>query len=268
MVPPTVQQPYSGAQATGAARASLQRALDNYKTGHINLNHEGVDLSRSDTRSFGESHASELSSIHTADIGSSLKPNLPVTPPAALHDRPMPTTQAMPVASVPPTSFGTSTAHSPPIDASHLNLSPTPLPAPVASSVAPVASPLSPDVPAVAAVTPTVAETGTPVPASTTGPGPSTGSLRDIHDDHAAPQATFGAPIAAGGKWENAEEEKKRLREEYSQAGNVSTAPKPQETAEEEKKRLEREERERNQALSSAKDTTKKDDDLPPYQDM
>ncbi|KAF9242879.1 Eisosome component PIL1-domain-containing protein [Melanogaster broomeanus] len=50
--PPTPANPYTGAPATAAARASLQRALDDYKTGHISLPlHTGADLSRSDTQS-------------------------------------------------------------------------------------------------------------------------------------------------------------------------------------------------------------------------
>ncbi|KAG9314416.1 Eisosome component PIL1-domain-containing protein [Chiua virens] len=52
----------SNAQVTAAAKGSLQHALDNYKPGNVNLNLQtGADLARSDTRSFGESHASELS---------------------------------------------------------------------------------------------------------------------------------------------------------------------------------------------------------------
>ncbi|KAJ3481131.1 hypothetical protein NLJ89_g12233 [Agrocybe chaxingu] len=58
-IPPSPSSPYLGAHTTGAVRASLQRALDNYKTGHINLPPQvaASDLTRSDTQSFGESHA-------------------------------------------------------------------------------------------------------------------------------------------------------------------------------------------------------------------
>ena len=78
-VPPSQTSPYTGAQATGAARASLQRALDNYKTGHINLPHQpsGADLHRSDTRSFGETHASELSSIASGATSPGIRLLLP-----------------------------------------------------------------------------------------------------------------------------------------------------------------------------------------------
>ncbi|KAF9044744.1 hypothetical protein BDZ89DRAFT_1108995 [Hymenopellis radicata] len=84
-MPPSAESPYLGAAATGAARASLQRALDHYKTGHINLPPQlaGSELNRSDTRSFGESHASELSSMSSdgSDITRAAQPGIPMTPP-------------------------------------------------------------------------------------------------------------------------------------------------------------------------------------------
>ncbi|KAF8560412.1 hypothetical protein OG21DRAFT_1502699 [Imleria badia] len=77
-LPPTTANPYAGAEVTAAARASLQHALDNYKPGQDNLDIPiRGDLSRSDTRSFGESHASELSS----SAGQDSHPGLPLTPP-------------------------------------------------------------------------------------------------------------------------------------------------------------------------------------------
>lgn len=75
-LPPTTANPYTGAEATAAARASLQHALDNYEPGQINLGLH-ADLSRSDTRSFGESHASELSLSVGTHPGLSLTPPLP-----------------------------------------------------------------------------------------------------------------------------------------------------------------------------------------------
>lgn len=64
---------------TAATRASLQYALDNYQPGHVTLDLQiGGDLSRSDTRSFGESHASELASPAGAHDS---HPGLPMTPP-------------------------------------------------------------------------------------------------------------------------------------------------------------------------------------------
>ncbi|KAG8219863.1 Eisosome component PIL1-domain-containing protein [Butyriboletus roseoflavus] len=72
-LPPNSANPYAGADVTATARVSLQHALDNYRLGEVALHLEtGGDLSRSDTRSFGESHASELSCLH---------PGLSVTPP-------------------------------------------------------------------------------------------------------------------------------------------------------------------------------------------
>jgi len=78
LIPPNAGE-YKGGPATAAVRASLQRALDNYKTGHINLP-TLTDLSRSDTQSFGESHKSELSSMASQD-SLSTAPGIPLTPP-------------------------------------------------------------------------------------------------------------------------------------------------------------------------------------------
>jgi len=257
-------------------RASLQRALDNYKTGHINLPPQlaASDLSRSETRSFGESHASELSSIHTqvsaqpplnsSPLASNTSFNQSQSPPPinphALNQSPV----YIPSAS-PPTSF-------PPISAS-LTSGGSPPPIPIA--------PL-----------PTVAETGVPVTAGTNGPGPASGSLKDIHA--AAPSAgprsgglpgegpslpNYGVSLP---KHESAEEEKKRLAAVYSQqtysnspSGAPPAFPVPDtsdsskhESAEDEKKRLEREERERLlHAGSSDVPPKDKDEDLPPYQE-
>ncbi|KAK7058910.1 lipid-binding protein [Paramarasmius palmivorus] len=285
-VPPSQSSPYTGAQRTGSIRASLQRALDNYKTGHINLptQSNASDLSRSDTVSFGESHASELSSI-SSSIPTTVEPGIPLTPPAGAKSQspPLPiTTDTAPVIdnrASPPTK-----TQSPPINPSDLNLSPAPIPhissttsasisggALSTTSPAPVApDPLKP-ASVLPAITPTVAETGVPVSAGAGGPGPSSGSLRDLKSDSANPGGPQSPP-----KWESAEEEKKRLASLYSQAygSTAPTAAPPQhESAEDEKKRLEREERER--ALQGGpndptRDSTKKDkdEDLPPYQDL
>ncbi|KAJ7837543.1 Eisosome component PIL1-domain-containing protein [Mycena olivaceomarginata] len=257
--PPTPHTPYTGGQATGAARASLQRALDNYKTGHINLPPQtsGSDLSRSDTRSFGETHAKELSSMTPI---SELQPKLRASPPpsdAKSH-------------STHPKATSPGSTQSPPIDPSALNLSPAPIPH--------LASSESPTLPA---ELPTVAETGVPVSAGADGPGPASGSLRDIRaaSDAAGPRSGGQAGnqpsvpaygIAAGSqKFESATEEKRRL-----QAGQPPTK---YETAEEEKKRLEREERERllfggsgpsGSGSGAPKGGPGGEDDLPPsYQD-
>ncbi|KAF4622893.1 hypothetical protein D9613_001864 [Agrocybe pediades] len=246
-------------------------------TGHINLPPQlaASDLSRSDTRSFGESHASELSSIHAQVSGS--------------HP---------PLNSSPLSSHSPTHAQSPPpIDPNALNHAPVQIPS--AAPLAPVPVPastvsLSPgSTPAPAAPLPTVAETGVPVAAGADGPGPASGSLKDIHaaSPSAGPRSgglpsgentsqPFGVPLP---KHETAEEEKRRLGAMYAQqssATSTSGAPpafpvpgtdesrKP-ETAEEEKKRLEREERERilHAGGSSHAPPKDKDEDLPPYQE-
>ncbi|KAJ6604719.1 Eisosome component PIL1-domain-containing protein [Mycena vulgaris] len=277
--PPTSAQPYAGGQATGAARASLQRALDNYKTGHINLPPQtaGSDLSRSDTRSFGESHARELSSM-TSDVSTSLQPGLPLTPPPGSEKHLPPVASAKPSAATAP-----SKAQSPPIDPSTLNLSPAPIPN-VASPVAVSAQPILAPIPTLAEL-PTVAETGVPVSAGASGPGPASGSLHDIKGASSTAGPRSGglpgneASVPAYGsmdgaqKFESASEEKRRLQA-YSEAAQQPEAPPAAyETAEEEKKRLEREERERllaGQAAQSGSSGANKgpEEDLPPsYQD-
>ncbi|KAF5390283.1 hypothetical protein D9757_002872 [Collybiopsis confluens] len=295
-LPPSAESPYTGAQVTGAARASLQRALDNYKTGHINLppNATGSDLSRSDTRSFGESHASELSSLSEAT-----QSNVPMTPPLSGATLPPGTHSTSSVSTSPPFK-----SQSPLINPSTLNLSPAPIPPSSSPSIpfsgAGVASVPDPlrrtSIPAISDA-PTIAETGIPL-VSESGPGPASGSLRDVKaasptagprsgglPANAVPPTSFGAlgsPATDGaGRWESAEEEKKRLAAEYSQAhtSEMTSAP-TYESAEEEKKRVEREEREKLlrsgqgsniNAGTSGDGSSKKsddDDDLPPYQDV
>jgi hypothetical protein len=279
-LPPSAARPYVGSQATGATRASLQRALDNYKTGHINLpcNDAASDLSRSDTASFGESHASELSSIDASDSSIHTQSGLPVTPPAE---------------SIP--------SHTP-IDPNVLNQTPAIIPIP--SSQSPAMPPASLDFTPTATtklppVIPTVAETGVPVSAGPTGPGPASGSLQDIRAASASAgprseglpgnetQTSYGQGVppaadALAPKYESAASEKARLRQEdrehslqgdssIQQSHPVDSAGPSHETAEEEKKRLQREERERvlRQGTSAlgTEGVAGKDEDLPPYQD-
>ena len=130
-------------------------------------------------------------------------------------------------------------------------------------------------------VTPTVAETGVPKTAGPDGPGPASGSLKDIK--HPSPVTTaaghnlpdYGGPAAL----ESAEEEKKRLereeRERLLRAGGTAPVIGEQpkfESAEEEKKRLEREERERILATGGSAnpnpDSKDGDSELPPYQEF
>jgi hypothetical protein len=252
-MPPTQTSPYTGAQTTGAVRASLQRALDNYKTGHINLPPQvsGSDLSRSDTRSFGESHASELSSL--ADFPQ---------PTTTSHSTPSPIA-AMPLPEPYPhptsTASGASFPHhvsSPPINPQTLNNSPAPVPnlSPPASTSAPYPPSFvphgstSPTIPvtepiSLPAALPTVAETGIPITSPPGGPGPASGSLHNIQaaPNDAGPRSggfpTDGslpgygqAPpsAAAAPHHESALEEKRRLAASYSQqhaSGPAQQAP-------------------------------------------
>jgi len=241
-LPPSEARPYKGAEATGAARASLQHALDNYKTGHINLPPQpaGADLHRSDTdtRSFGESHAAELSSIDTDHSSASdvRHPGIPTTPPP-VEDKPP----------QPPAPFETDKLPSAPINVADLNQSPAPIPPTSSLQSAPVVATESQPADSVLANIPTVAETGIPVSAGNEGPGPATGSLRDLKES-SQPQE---APV---------------------QSEQPLAVPAPFESAEDEKKRLEREERERvlNSGTSGQGDAKKgADEDLPPqYQDI
>jgi hypothetical protein len=307
-LPPTKEQPYEGTQATAAARAVLQRALDNYETGEVSLAPHtqslGADLSRSDTRSFGESHREEINSIHSSDARSAAEPGIPVTPPA--HDNaaasfppppgPPPSAQPAPIAIPSAPSIKSASASSlptsPPLDPSTLNHEPAPLPAspPVGTHVA-----ISPSGPAdpinpgskVPSMTPTVAETGMPVSASSRGgPGPSSGSLKQLREEHAAAvspvraasSSSASAPYGSPQAFASAEDEKKRLEREERErflAGSATTASDhpPYESAEDEKKRLEREERERilhaGDGGPASRNPPQGDDneELPPYQE-
>ncbi|KDQ63684.1 hypothetical protein JAAARDRAFT_53873 [Jaapia argillacea MUCL 33604] len=300
-LPPSASQPYDGADKTAAARASLQRALDNYKTGHINLPtpDNASDLSRSDTRSFGDSHRDELSSIHSGDASTIYSPGIPVTPPptekplpgATYHDAPTKPPYDAPAQSTDSIKSGSVPASapqvtSPPLNPANLNQAPAPIPisSPAAVSPSVPADPANPSV-QVPSVTPTVAETGVPVTAGADGPGPASGSLRDLRSPSTGPapgptvnQPGYGSPAAAAQvpHHESAEEEKARLaREERERILNQEQPPAPpaHESAEDEKKRLEREERERilnsNQPTHGGDDAGPQGgDDLPPYQDL
>ena len=270
-IPPGQGSPYTGGQTTGAVRASLQRALDNYKTGHINLppQSSAADLSRSDTVSFGESHASELSSINSATSSSHSamnSPSLGATHKPAPAPAPVPIPASVtPVAHTKPLPSGPESAsspHSPPINPYTLNQAPTPIPQ--ATVTPPAASPHADPSKAAAAphpiITPTIAETGVPVSAGPDGPGPASGSLRDVHaaSSDAGPRSgglpagatpapeygqstpdagpyTTPAPgygqsnpvggfVAPGPKHESAEDEKKRLAAMYSQQSAATNA--------------------------------------------
>ncbi|KAI6162242.1 Eisosome component PIL1-domain-containing protein [Pisolithus thermaeus] len=259
-VPPSQDNPYTGAQQTAGARAALQRALDHYRPGQTTL--PPPDLSRSDTRSFGESHASELNDIPT---GESTHPGLSVTPPPGETER----------------------RSSSPIDPHALNTSPAPIPARSPSGSVPVPGGLrsadegSPGA-SIPEGPPTVAETGVPLSAGPSGPGPSSGSLRDVRSGSQGSGAQsgdqvrqtsvddlYGSPRSQGG---TAGEEKRRLEREEVERAATGT-PRPQfESAEDEKRRLEREEQERVRAGGGGEGQSqgeqKDSEDLPPYKDI
>jgi len=260
-IPPSPTMPYTGGKSTGAVRASLQRALDNYKTGHINLPPQvsESDLNRSDTLSFGESHASELSSINEEVSAVNVTPSSSVKP-------------------LPPSDSPRSPRiASPPIDVANLNFSPAPVPLSAVETEPGDSVQTSP----APAIIPTIAETGIPLTRDSK-PGPSSGSLLDIRGPGSAPSAT---PVVEDQKYEPAKEEKKRLAAAYSQQASTevvasgegpsqvaatATTPQPQaESAEDEKKRLEREEREK--ILRGDQNTSSKgqadSEDLPPYEE-
>ena len=257
-IPPSPTRKYEGTPATGAVRAALQKALDDWKPGHTDfpLQHAAVDLSHSDTKSFGETHANELSTIGHED-------NLerPATPKdsggIALDDARIPTPAPIPTdpqATSPKLATSPPLA-SPPLQPQSLNLAPAPLPAPTIPTpdTTPLShnsgsDPIDPQV-KLPQVTPTVAETGVPKSAGPDGPGPASGSLLEA-------KAEGGSQGGPPGQ-------------------SADPTPKQYESAEDEKKRLEREERERLLAASSnaspAPGSEKPDeivDELPPYKEF
>ncbi len=311
-MPSSKFQPYTGAQLTASIRTTLQQALDQWQPGDSTLllrELTAADLSRSDTRSFGVTHAQELARINSAEPNANS--SIPLTPPpthgshppqASSHNSNGPPPSAIPPASVSPIAMTsalptTSKASpppqgsaSPPLNPAVLNQAPAPIPT-TAASLTPVISP-DPTEPTVKIPTaaPTVAETGIPKSAGPDGPGPVSGSLKDIK--HSSPIATaapvpipvskttetqnlpsYGGPAAL----ESAEEEKKRLEREererlLRQGGSAVEQPK-YESAEDEKKRLEREERERILAAGGSSDANRRDSkdgdpELPPYQEF
>lgn len=282
-IPPSASQPYTGTNITAATRASLQQSLDNYKPGTLSHSFQPsiADLNRSDSRSFGITHASELSSISSPSLpahtghkvtNSESGPSPPLNP-AVLNNTPTPIpvkASSNATASVPdqPTSASTNVATSPSLIA---------ISAPQETKSAPLHVP-----------EPTVAETGVPLSAGAGGPGPASGSLKDLKSspvkseppvvEESVPTYSSG-PSSVPIKLESAEEEKSRLQREERDRLLQSGGPPPTqkyETAEEEKKRLEKEEKERllNEDASkldgpSGKDNTDGDGATPPpYQDF
>lgn len=290
-LPPSSTRRYENAQETAAVRAAVQKALDDWKPGHIDFpaHHATVDLSRSDTKSFGETHASELSNIGHNDnpVPRPSTPNF--SSGTSLHDPPVPAPVHVPAKvefPFPSPNLATSpSVASPPLQPGSLNLSPVQLPAPtVTPSTTTTISPTSGsdpiDHPAkLPQVTPTVAETGVPKSAGPDGPGPASGSLLEVKAEHASHGGTPGQTIGTASKpYESAEDEKKRLAIEererlLNQGPSTSTAAPKFETAEEEKKRLEREGREKLLAgganpTSGPGGPDENEDELPPYKEF
>jgi len=304
-VPPSSSQPYTGAEQTGSVRASLQYALDHWKPGQTTLSAPAdAILDRSNTGSFGETHAAELERIDTTEHpgipgGSVERPRrdsspasrppgvsfpVPAPAPVAVHE--------LGTADSPPSSsqthqgsFGSPLA----VGSTHPDINPAALnnePAQIPSRTPPVAVTLPGPVDTeakVPTVTPTVAETGVPVSAGPGGPGPSRGSLLDTRSSASGSSpAVTNAPVPEGGsfsgsskRYESAEEEKRRLeREERERVlhgdgpSAVSSTP-VYESAEDEKKRLERKQREAllhpgDEAFGGQGDPDAEDGETPP----
>ncbi|KAH9937119.1 Eisosome component PIL1-domain-containing protein [Fomitopsis serialis] len=279
-VPPADKQ-YHGAEATTSVRATLQYALDNYKPGDITLplSTSPADLSRSDTRSFGQTHAHELAKINTT--GTSSAPSIPVTPPPTAVGHAPPATPSnaanSPVsyAALPPTNPprasppGVNTRISPTTKASSPPLAPIPsLSATGATSAVVAPNPADPSL-KVPSSSPTVAETGVP---KSSDPGPASGNIRDLKQP-SPPSATAKSPLYG-------QDTKGPYGTDAVPSGGSTLPPpadeKPQkwESADDEKKRLEREERERVLASGGGGSTQRQpdeqdgDEDLPPYQEI
>lgn len=219
---------------TGSIRASLQHALDNWKPGQTTLSAPAdVILDRSNTGSFGETHAEELQKIETPEhqgisqpvgegtVGSESK--IPV---------PVPIQESGSASSPPPSSVQTQSASvssplaagptSPGLNPAVLNNDPAPIPSASSPPPAVKLSELSGSVDdkgKMPAVTPTVAETGIPVSGGPSGPGPSSGSLHEIRSSssglsQAASDVAPGPEGSSANRYESAEEEKKRLARE------------------------------------------------------
>lgn len=217
-IPPHQGMPYNGTLKTASVRAGLQRALDNYKTGHFNLppQDNAVD---SDTRSFGETHASELSSIASASsVSVASGHSTTVTPPGTYALPPLAPQHASPLVS--------NQVHgSTPLDPSVLNNTPAVIPSVETRTESPQAIAAAASGASPVSVGPTVAETGVPLAAGNSGPGPSSGSLAGGRVT-ASPAGTLdtyvggpaAVPLPSGSSssttYESAEEEKKRLERE------------------------------------------------------
>ncbi|CAG8725510.1 7703_t:CDS:2 [Acaulospora colombiana] len=290
VLPSSPPEQYTGNQQTAAVRAALQNALDSGyapKEEHLPLN---VGNEIGETRSFGETHASELTTINTVtDNGH--EGTAPINP-AALNNAPapLPSTSAATTHYNAPTTAPTphyaAPSMGPPSSTTHATHYSPPTAAPgntTSSTSVPHA--------------PTVAETGVPVTAGAEGPGPATGTLNPSATEEVRDRPGVGygvgtheqAPAYGGGTapstttHESAEDEKRRLAaadqaQTHANAGShqgglvASTStrrPPAHESAEDEKRRLEREERERvlqqsNNSRGNTQDDTDPNGGAPP----
>ncbi|PVG00768.1 hypothetical protein CPB86DRAFT_754314 [Serendipita vermifera] len=283
VLPSSPPEQYTGNQQTAAVRAALQNALDSGyapKSEHLPLN---VGQEVGETRSFGETHASELTTINTVtDNGH--ESAAPINP-AALNNAPAPLPAATTAAkhydapNTAPSTHYAPPSMGPPSSAAHHPAGYSP------PHTAPGGTTSSTSVPHA----PTVAETGVPVTAGAEGPGPATGTLNpsateEVRDrpgvgygvgtHEQAPAYGAAAPDSAT-THVSAEDEKRRLAAAEQaqthaaggghQGGLVASTstrrPPAHESAEDEKKRLEREERERVLQSNNSRGNTQDDTD-------
>jgi hypothetical protein len=249
-IPPPSSQPYNAAEETGAIRASLQHALDNWKPGQTTLSAPAnVVLDRSNSGSFGETHAAELQQINTPEHQGISQPDFsPESKPVQIP-APVPI-QESDSASGPPLAAGSTP---PGINPAVLNNEPAPIPSASPAQLSELSGSVD-DKGKLPAVTPTVAETGVPVSGGPSGPGPSSGSLYEIRSSSSGvSQAASIAPGPEGSstnQYESAEEEKRRL-------------------AREERERLLRGEKSSEGSSDPRGDAPADDGDTPPpYQDL
>ncbi|KAF9509740.1 hypothetical protein BS47DRAFT_1348778 [Hydnum rufescens UP504] len=247
-IPATASGPYSGKERTASIRHNVQQSIDNFHPGNFPSPFApsaspGVPSVPVDTRSFGETHHSELERTpsvldnhkhdehsHSATDARARRPSTGGVDPASLNNAPAP----IPI----------------PTDSSAILIPPSSTSPPLESH-----SPAS--VPLPGGEGPTIAEAGVPLRG---GPGPASGSLGRQGSTSQPPQQvggrSWGGPGVGGigGFSETAQQEKKRLSEEarVRDSGIQATSPPPASsslpslpTAEEEKRRLGREERER-----------------------
>jgi hypothetical protein len=210
-------------EKTVSIRASLQYALDHWKPGQTTLSAPAeAILDRSNSGSFGVTHAAELQQIgpveHQGDEQFRRDPSPASRPaqvpfPVPITSSPSSTLQTQPGSLRSPLPAGST---SPSINPAVLNNEPAVIPS--ASPPAAVNLPGSVDSKGkLPAVTPTVAETGVPVSGGPGGPGPSCGSLRDIRPSPLGLSQAVSTPVPEGGstkQYESAEEEKRRLARE------------------------------------------------------